>query len=163
VVRPRSKLLWRSGIFAVLVAGGLGAGIAAHASGDGPRHLAAPARGRTVVCGRVTASRPLPARFPSTLPLPAGTAITKVSSSHQKGFPPVVTIQGFAPMSMSDAAIFFLRHLPSSGYQLLRSESEPGLEAEGRFLGNGTSGAYRVRSAPCGRGVALLVGVVLAT
>ena len=106
-------------------------------------------------------AQPLPASFPATLPLPAGTAITKVASSQQKGFPPVVTIQGFAPLSLTAAARFFLRRLPSRGFQLLRSESEPGLEAEGRFLGNGTSGAYRVRNAPCRRGVALLVGVVL--
>jgi hypothetical protein len=87
--------------------------------------------------------------------------ITKAATSRQKGVPPVVTIQGYAPVSLTAAGAFFLRRLPARGFMLLKSEAEPGLEAEGRFLGNGTTGAYRVRSAACGHGVALLVGVVL--
>jgi hypothetical protein len=163
VSRPRSALLWRSGILSLLVAGGVGAGFAVHggAAGTPPSAAAGSAKPRPVVCGRRATDRPLPAAFPKTLPLPAGTAITKVALLRRKGFPPVVTIQAFAPMSLNDAALFFLRKLPARGFQILRSEAESGQEAEGRFLGNGTSGAWRVRAGRCSDGVAVLLGVVL--
>jgi hypothetical protein len=163
VPRPGSALLWRSGILTLLVAGGLGAGFVMHGAGGGSSKAAVlpHAIARPVVCGRLGTPRSLPASFPKTLPLPAGTAITRIAGSHQKGLPPVITVQGFAPLSLSDAAMFFMRKLPERGFMMLKAESEPGLEAEGRFLGNGTSGAWKVRTARCSSGVALLVGVVL--
>jgi hypothetical protein len=147
----------------MLVAVGLGAGLVVYGrAGNGSTATAASAKVRPVVCGRHGRPPGRPAALPQAFPLPSGTAITKVASSHQKGLPPVVTIQGFAPLSLSDAALFFLRQLPVKGFQMLRSESEPGSEAEGRFLGNGTSGAWKVRDVRCANGVAFLVGFVLA-
>jgi hypothetical protein len=163
VSRPASAALWRTGIVALLVAGGVGAGFAfaRHSDAEPTRSTAPKSAQQPVVCGRRGTLRPLPASFPRSVPLPRGTAITRVRRSHPRGFSPVLTVEGFIPGSLERAALFFLRELRTGGFQLMGTEAEPGWEAEGRFLGNGTSGGWRVRAARCTGGVALLIGVVL--
>lgn len=108
-------------------------------------------------CPKESKSRPRPADFPATFPLPRGMVVTQVRHSAPSGAP-VVYMIGHAPLSLDRAARFFVRELPLHAYYITSSEAEP-IEIEARFDGP-AKGALKVIGLPsCSNAVWMLIGV----
>jgi hypothetical protein len=76
------------------------------------------------------------------------------------GKPPVVYVNGLAPVSLREGVIFFSRELPRHGFRLTGGDAE-GWEADTKFAQPGLKGGLKIANIPsCGRTVALLVGVL---
>ena len=103
-------------------------------------------------CTRPTRAINPPPPFPRRLPLPKGTVFTTVAR-----YPKVIVMTGRTPLELLAATRFLVRELPRKGFRLGPGESEPGLETEGGFTGNGIVGRFKVRVLPRCRGSALLV------
>lgn len=109
-------------------------------------------------CPKESKSRPRPADFPPTFPLPRGMVVTQVRHSAPGGVAPVVYVIGHAPLSLDRAARFFVRELPLHAYYITSSEAEP-IEIEARFDGP-AKGALKVIGLPsCSNAVWMLIGV----
>ena len=131
---------WKSGVQPLLAAGPASAGASSN-------------------CPRQTKSRPRPADFPASFPLPAKTVVTGIRRHAPRGATPVVYVIGHAPLSLEGAGRFFVRELPLRAYYITSSEAEP-IEAEARFDGP-AKGALRVIAIPgCSSVVWMLVGVL---
>jgi hypothetical protein len=96
-----------------------------------------------------------PSPFPRALPLPDGTVF-----STSVRYPTQIVVGGRAPLALIPATRFLIRELPRKGFRLGQGESEPGLEAESDFFGQGVAGRFRVRVLPRCRGAVLLVVAV---
>lgn len=86
--------------------------------------------------------------------------VTVAQSYHSRGVPPIAVIQGYVPLSLRGAVLYFINQLPRNGYRMGRGDSEFG-EAESQMQGRGYRGAWKVAnlSVPCPNVVAVMVGV----
>jgi hypothetical protein len=111
-------------------------------------------------CPKPAATARMPAGFPESFPLPAGTVLTIARSYRQPGLPRTLLIQGYAPISFRAAVLYFIRELPRHGYTIGRGDSE-NREAEASIQGHGVRGAFKVGalSVPCPNLVAVLAVV----
>ncbi len=175
----RRGLLLRLAYLPALVGAGLAVAILGHSSnGDAAATTAAtPAGKRNTLARSVGAggsarlaaqtcptpdsavSKLLPVGFPKNFPLPRGTVVTVSHEYHAKGSPKTFVVYGYAPISLRDATLFFIREMPRNGYVLGRGDSEP-TEAEAPFQGRGMRGAWKAAvRISCPNLVQLLVGV----
>jgi len=108
-------------------------------------------------CPKHTKSRPRPADFPASFPLPKRMVLTEVRRYAATGTRRVVYVIGYAPLSLQEATRFFIRELPLHGYYITSTDAEAN-EAEARFDGPAT-GALKVVTLRCSTGAWMLVGV----
>jgi hypothetical protein len=145
VATPASRLIgpsagrWKSGVQPLL-----GARAASRAANEN--------------CPKQTKSRPLPADFPKSFPLPKGMMVTEVRRHAFQGSPRVVYVIGVVPLSLQGAARFFIRELPLHAYYITSSEAET-IEIEARFDGPSRGALKAVRLRNCPSAVLMLVGV----
>jgi hypothetical protein len=116
---------------------------------------------RARACPAFGRSKRPPAGFPRDLPLPKGTVLTVAKRYQRPGSAPSLVVEGYAPLTLRAAVLFFIRELPAHGYTFGRGDSEPG-EAESQLQNRRFRGAWKIVALPgCPRSVGLLVGVSL--
>jgi hypothetical protein len=122
-------------VAAGLAVAGCGGGADTDVVEDTPRTLPACAGAGTGVAP--------PEAFPPDFPLPSGTVLTSAESP----FEGQLVLSGAVPGDLQDAAAFFNRALPESGYEVGIGDAE-GVESEAPFTGNGYRGKWRVNGIP---------------
>lgn len=83
----------------------------------------------------------LPDGFPEEVPFPPGTVITRARVTEAGGS----YVEGYAPLTLVEAARFYLDEIPAAGYVHGRGDSEAH-EAESPFTGHGIQGRWIVAS-----------------
>jgi hypothetical protein len=168
----RRRVLIRTAVAVAGVAGVVALGLAIGKDGSGatvplPAPVAKtrptvprPARARPAGCPKLGRSRPLPADFQRSFPLPPTATIDRVRRFPLTGHPPIVYVYGAVPGALRNGVAFFVRELPLHGYYLGTSDAEAH-EAESKFGGHGLTGAWKLVSFPrCPGILGLAVGVV---
>lgn len=82
----------------------------------------------------------IPPEF-AKFPLPPGTIM-----SSQAKRPGDLVISGVSPYDLRAMSAFFEREMVPAGFKMIDRETEPGLEVEASFKGNGRIGRWRARS-----------------
>jgi hypothetical protein len=109
-------------------------------------------------CARPAQPIKPPPPFPSEFPLPKGTLFATLAR-----YPAQIVLGGRVPRNLVSVVRYLLREMPRKGFRLGQGESEPGIEAESGFVGNGVVGRFTVRVLPrCHGAVFLAVSVARA-
>ena len=107
-------------------------------------------------CAPSEAAISSPPALPATLPLPPGTVLNLVHESSAGA----TIIFGVIPLSLSDAAGFFVDQIPRAGFELGPGDAEQD-EAEAVFSGPGVDGQWKVHSIlDCADAVTLNLAII---
>lgn len=114
------------------------AGCGSSASGSSALPTYAPSAASPPTCAHAGRAIALPRGFPSSFPLPKGTALT---SWGRQG--PATVVHGIVPgRSFRDAASFFPREVRNAGFKVVYSEADVPRDAEGSYRGKGYAGRW---------------------
>lgn len=87
---------------------------------------------------KTTAARPSDAEFPAGFPLGPGTVITKAEPRSGNR----MVIESVMPMPWATALDYLNAAIPGAGFTMSGGESEPNLEAESNYAGQGFRGRW---------------------
>jgi hypothetical protein len=109
-------------------------------------------------CAKRGKTIPRPEALPASLPVPPGTAYTKV----ERPFAGQWVVSAVSPGDLEETRSFYDDRLDDAGYSQGRGESEPG-EVEALFTGGGVRGGWRANEIRGCSGAVLLTLVVVRT